>query len=63
MNLIRSFKIKERWDNQFRLDLINMPNHPQFSGPDTNPFSTNFGKVTSQQATTRWIQLQYRLRF
>lgn len=63
MNMIRSFKIKERWDNQFRVDLINMPNHPQFSGPDTGPFSTNFGKVTSQQATPRWIQLQYRLRF
>jgi len=63
MNLLRSFKIKERWDNQFRIDLINAPNHPQFDSPDTSPFSSDFGKVTSQIATTRWIQLQYRLRF
>ncbi len=63
MNLIRSFKMGERFDHRFRLDLINAPNHPQFSGPDTGPFSTNFGRVTSQTATTRWIQLQYRLQF
>ncbi len=64
MNILRNFKLKERWNMQFRVDLINMPNHPQFSGPETNPVSSDFGKVTSQSAATnRWIQLQFRLRF
>jgi len=64
MNILRNFKVKERWNMQFRVDMINMPNHPQFSGPSTDPLSSNFGKVTSQSAATnRWIQLQFRLRF
>jgi hypothetical protein len=33
-------------------------------GPDTNPTSTNFGRITSQTAgINRWIQLQARITF
>jgi hypothetical protein len=32
--------------------------------PNTNPFSTDFGRITSQTAATnRWIQVQARITF
>jgi hypothetical protein len=34
------------------------------AGPDTNPYNTTFGKITSQTAATnRWIEIQARITF
>ncbi len=63
-NVQRDFRIRERVTFQIRMDAINVMNRSQFSDPDTNPLSTNFGKIVSQtNATNRWIQLQGRIRF
>ena len=63
-NILRDFRFGERWGFQLRLDALNLQNRSQFDAPSTDPYSTNFGKVTNQTATTnRWIQIQARLRF
>jgi len=42
----------------------NVQNRSPFSAPDTNPYSTNFGRVTSQTpAVNRFIQIQGRIQF
>lgn len=49
---------------QLRLDAINLQNRSQMAGPNTDPFSTNFGRITSQSAAVnRWIQVQARITF
>jgi hypothetical protein len=63
-NLQREFGLYENLKLQFRLDILNVFNRSLWSAPDTNPVSTNFGKVTSTvQSDKRWIQFQARLRF
>jgi hypothetical protein len=62
INLQRNFRIKERLNLQFRVDALNAMNRSQFNGPDVNPTSTTFGKVTSQSAAmNRWLQFQIRI--
>lgn len=63
-NLQREFPIVERVKLQFRIDALNVFNRSGFSGPNTSPTSSNFGKVTAtQQSDKRWIQMQARVRF
>jgi hypothetical protein len=64
INLQRNFRIRERVSLQFRVDALNATNRSQFNGPDMNPTSTTFGKVTTQSAAmNRWLQFQLRLRY
>jgi hypothetical protein len=63
-NLRRDFSIKEKATFEVRVDALNLFNRSQFNGPDTNPFNTTFGKVTSTTATlNRFYQIQGRIRF
>ncbi|MBM3737441.1 MAG: TonB-dependent receptor [Acidobacteria bacterium] len=63
-NLQREFPLMERVRLQFRVDALNVFNRSGFGGPNTNPLSTLFGRVTStQQSDKRWIQFQARVRF
>jgi len=63
-NVMREFRVREGMAFQIRLDTINTFNRSQFAAPDTNPYSTNFGRVTAQTtATNRIVQLVGRLRF
>lgn len=63
-NIQREFRIAERVALQLRAEGINLSNRSLFAAPDTNPFSTNFGKVTSQTPTyNRFLQFQARIRF
>ena len=63
-NMQRDFRFRERASLQIRLDMVNLQNRSQFAAPDTNPFSTNFGKITAATANAnRFIQLQGRIRF
>jgi hypothetical protein len=63
-NLAKNFKMTERLNVQMRLDAINVQNRSQMAGPNTDPNSTNFGRIVSQTAATnRWIQVQARITF
>ncbi len=62
-NLLRRFSITEKTGLEFRLDMINALNHVLWDNPNTDINSANFGKVTTQWNTPRWIQFQLRLTF
>ena len=63
-NVSKNLAITERVNMQLRFDALNVANRSQMAGPNTDPYSTNFGRVLSQTAATnRWIQVQARLTF
>lgn len=53
-SLIKNFKIKERFNTQFRAETFNAWNHPSLSDPNTDPTSGSFGVITGQDATRSW---------
>lgn len=67
----REFRIKERAAMQFRVDLMNLQNRSQFTGPNVDPYSTDFGKITAEPdlaggeggASKRWVQIMLRITF
>jgi len=65
VNAQREFKLNERgWLLQFRVDALNLMNRTQFAAPNTNPTSTNFGKVTAtSEAVNRVIQATAKIRW
>ena len=51
MNMVKRFKITETKNFEFRVDAINILNHPNFSGPNTSINSIGtFGQITSLAA-------------
>jgi len=63
-NVSKNLPITERVNMQLRFDALNLINRSQMANPNTDPFSTNFGRVLSQTAATnRWLQVQARLTF
>jgi hypothetical protein len=63
-NLVREFKVHERFRFQIRADALNLQNRSQMAGPDLSPTSTNFGRITSQTSSlNRFYQVQARLNF
>lgn len=61
----RIFPIRQERGIQarFAVDLLNATNHTNFSGPNTDPTSANFGRVTSQRGLSRVIQFNLRVDF
>jgi len=62
-NLLRRFSVTEKKALEFRVDLINALNHVLWDNPNTDINSSNFGRVTTQWNTPRWIEFQLRLTF
>jgi hypothetical protein len=62
-NLLRRFPVTEKQGLEFRLDLINAFNHVLWDVPNTDINSSNFGRVTTQWNTPRFIQFQLRYTF
>jgi hypothetical protein len=63
--VMKNFKITERVQMQLRFEALNLDNHPNFDGIDTNLNSGNFGKaqIDIGNATSRWLQLGARIIF
>lgn len=63
-NVIRDFQMGERASLLLRLDVINLLNRSEWEAPNTDPFSSNFGKVTAvTSAQKRFLQIQAKIRF
>jgi hypothetical protein len=63
-NVLREIRIRENLALQFRVDALNLANRSQFEAPNRDPFSTNFGKVTSNTSSTmRFLMFQVRVKF
>jgi hypothetical protein len=63
-NVSKNLRFTERLNMQLRLDALNLQNRSQMNNASTDPYSTNFGRITSQtSATNRWIQVQARITF
>ncbi len=62
MGLFKDFAITERQSLQVRAEFFNLPNHPNWGNPNTNPTSATFGKITSK-SNNRNIQLSLRYSF
>jgi len=63
-NMAKNLPLTERMNMQLRLDVLNVQNRSQMQGPNTDPLSTNFGRVVSQSAAiNRWLQVQARVTF
>ena len=53
----------EKQTLEFRLDMLNAFNHVTWDSVNTDINSSNFGRVTTQWNTPRWIQFQLRFTF
>jgi hypothetical protein len=48
---------------QFRAEIFNFLNHPNWGGADSNPTSSTFGRITGKDGNRRDIQLSLRYLF
>jgi len=64
-SVFRTFDVREGWKLEFRTELYNLTNTPQFGNPVGNVNAGNFGQVTGTFAGAgeREVQLAVRLRF
>lgn len=63
IGLLKSFPISERTGFQFRAEAYDFINHPNLSGPNLNPTSSQFGMITSKTGLARNLQLSLRFHF
>jgi len=71
VSLNRSFQPREGWTLQFRAEIFNLPNHPNFATPSgriafTNAagaVAPNWGRITATTSTSRQIQFGLKLSF
>ncbi len=57
LSVIKDTRINETMKVQFRGEFVNALNHALFSNPNTDPYSTAFGTITSEKGYPRRIQL------
>jgi hypothetical protein len=57
MSLRKNFRIYEKQALQFRFEMFDVLNHPNWSNPATDPTSGSFGLVTGKSNDTRQLQL------
>jgi hypothetical protein len=62
-SLFKSFPIKERLRLQFRAELFNLLNHPNFNNPAGVFGAAAFGNITSTSTDNREIQFALKLAF
>lgn len=62
-SLSKKFIITERVNTSFRAEAFNLFNHVNFSGPNTNPTDTNFGRITGTQSGARSWQFALKITY
>ncbi|MCC6390874.1 MAG: TonB-dependent receptor [Bryobacterales bacterium] len=62
-SLIKDFTIKESMKTQFRWELFNSINHPNWGDPNTNFYSGAFGTIASTRMAMRQMQLALKFIF
>jgi hypothetical protein len=62
-NLLKTARIAERSQFEFRFEALNLFNHVTYSSPNTTPTSTSFGMVTAQRNLPRRMQISLRVTF
>jgi len=63
MNLIKRFKLDENKEFEFRIDAVNVLNHPNFGNPNVNINGVNtFGLITTATGSRRFV-INTRLNF
>jgi hypothetical protein len=55
MNLIKRVRISETKEFEFRLDAVNLLNHPIFGNPNLSINNLNFGRITSATGNRRFV--------
>ena len=63
LSLMKKTKVQERYEFQFRVELMNAFNHAMFGVPNVSPTSSAFGTVTSTLGTARNIMLSMKFTF
>jgi hypothetical protein len=63
LSLFKTFAINERNSFQFRAESYDFINHPNLSGPNLNPTSSQFGMITSKTGLNRTLQMSLNYRF
>ncbi len=63
VSMFKRFTVKEKNYFEFRAEAYDFVNHPNWSGPNYNPTSSQFGMVTSKTALQRTLQLGLRYNF
>ena len=63
ISLVTRVSFSDRVRAQFHVEFLNAFNQAVFNDPNTDPTSSNFGKVTSQNNLPRDIQLAMKLVF
>ncbi len=63
IKISRKIRIREQMSAAFSVDFLNAFNTTNFSDPNLDPTSTNFGKLTSQRGLSRVIQFNLRFVF
>jgi Carboxypeptidase regulatory-like domain len=63
VGVYKNFPFKERYRLQFRWEMFNAFNRPNFGGPNTSVTSTNFGKITGLASDMRVMQGALKLYF
>jgi len=63
LSLFKKFTVKEKNYFEFRAEAYDFINHPNWSGPNYNPTSSQFGMVTGKTNLQRTLQLGLRYNF
>ena len=61
--LFKNFGVRTGHSLQFRAEIFNITNHPNWSNPNTDPTSSSFGRVTGKDNARRDIQMSIRYVF
>ena len=63
LNLLKRISFRERYEFTLRADAINFTNRANFSNPDTNIDSLNFGVISGTSAEPRVVVVSARFSF